>query len=117
MSRASQVLTVTLSVVAASAILSVAGPLDPPAGPVAGTYKTLGEFEPRTRLSAATTPGDSDSVYRITAPGSYYLGENMAAPAGKAAIEIASSDVVLDLGGFTLDGSATTLYVVRAFPE
>ena len=47
------------AIVAAAAILSRAGPLTPPGGTVASTYKTLSEVEPRTAISAATTPGDA----------------------------------------------------------
>ena len=46
----------------------------PPAGPVASTPGP----EPRTAVNAASTPGDADSLYRITQPGSYYLTENLA---------------------------------------
>src|SRR5690606_18106937 len=83
---------------------AVAGPLNPPAGPVAPTHKTLTEVEPRTPINAANTPGDADSVYRIFQPGSYYLTGNIVGQAGKRGIEIASSNVTLDLNGFALQG-------------
>ena len=81
-----------------------AGPLDPPAGPVAGTYKTLTEVEPRIAINAANTPGDSDSLFRITQPGSYYLTGNITGVIGKHGIEIAASGVTIDLMGFDLQG-------------
>ncbi len=88
----------------AGAIITHAGPLDPPAGPVTSTYKTLAEVEPRTAISAATTPGDADSRFKITQPGSYYLTGNITGVAGKHGIEIAASGVTLDLNGFDLVG-------------
>ncbi len=93
-----------LGVAGATLALALAGPLDPPAGPLTPTYKTLTEVEPRTALSQANTPGDADSIFRITQPGSYYLTGNLAGVAGKSGIEIAASNVTIDLGGFELRG-------------
>ncbi|MCC7387953.1 MAG: right-handed parallel beta-helix repeat-containing protein [Phycisphaerales bacterium] len=87
-----------------SAALLLAGPLDPPAGPVAPTYKTLAEVEPRTAINSTNTPGDADSLYRITQPGSYYLPGNITGVAGKQGIQIEASSVTVDLGGFALTG-------------
>ncbi len=81
-----------------------AGPLNPPAGPVEGTYKTLDEVEPRTPVNAITTPGDGDSVFRIKLPGSYYLTGGVTGQPGLHGIKITSSGVTLDLGGFTVQG-------------
>jgi parallel beta-helix repeat protein len=83
---------------------AVGGPLDPPAGAVAPTGKTLLEVEPRTAVSAANTPGDDDSLFKITQPGSYYLTGNITGVANKHGIEIASSNVTLDLSGFAVSG-------------
>lgn len=88
---------------AGTAIL-LAGPLDPPSGPVSSTYKTLTEVEPRIAINAANTPGDVDSLFKITQPGSYYLVGNVTGVSGKHGIEIATSGVTLDMSGFTLDG-------------
>lgn len=96
------------------AAVAVAGPLDPPAGPVASTGKTLTEVEPRIAISAVNTPGDADSLYRITAPGSYYLTGNIDATAGRIGIQIASDHVVLDLGGFTIRGDTDALAGIRS---
>lgn len=49
----------TLGLLGSAAMLT-AGPLDPPAGPVAPTYKTLQEVEPRIALSQ--TSADRKSV-------------------------------------------------------
>lgn len=81
-----------------------AGPLNPPAGPVASTYKTLGEVEPRIAVNATNTPGDSSHVYVIRQPGSYYLTNNVAVPSQMSGIGIASAGVTLDLGGFSILG-------------
>ncbi len=77
------------------------GPLMPPVGVVAPTPGP----EPRTPVSSATTPGDADSVYRIAAPGSYYLTGNISGVANKHGIELASGGIVLDLNGFSITGS------------
>ncbi len=87
-----------------SAALLTAGPLNPPAGPVASTYKTLSEVEPRIAINSVNTPGDADSLFKITQPGSYYLTGNLTGVAGKHGIEIAASGVAIDLSGFGLVG-------------
>ena len=86
-----------------------AGPLDPPPGPVAGSGKTTQEIfnevaavEPRRPISATTTPGDADSIYRITLPGSYYLTGNVSVTPGQSGIEIVANNVTIDLNGFTI---------------
>ena len=81
-----------------------AGSLTPPAGPVAATMKTLTDVEPRTAINATNTPGDADSLFKITQRGSYYLTGNITGVAGKMGIEIAASGVTLDLMGFDLAG-------------
>ncbi len=81
-----------------------AGPITPPPGPVTGTHKTLTEVEPRIAINEVNTPGDADSLFRITSPGSYYLTRSIVGVAGKHGIEIESSGVTLDLNGFDLSG-------------
>jgi len=81
-----------------------AGDLNPPVGPITPTMKTLVEVEPRIAVTAVNTPGDADSVFKITSPGSYYLVGNVTGAAGKSAVEIASDNVTLDLMGFDLIG-------------
>jgi len=95
--------------VAALVTTLVAGPLSPPPGAVAPTYKTLTEVEPRTIISAATTPGDADSQFVISQPGSYYLASNITGVAGKHGIRILSGGVTLDLNGFALRGVTGSL--------
>lgn len=88
------------------ASFALAGPLNPPAGPVTSTMKTLSEVEPRIAINATNTPGDADSLFKITQPGSYYLTGNIQGVANKHGIEIAASGVTLDLNGFDLVGVA-----------
>lgn len=96
-------------VVACAASWCGAGDLMPPAGPVAPTMKTLQQVEPRTLVSAATTPGDIDNTFIISRPGSYYLGENLEGESFKNGIRITSSDVTLDLNGFALLGNVQSI--------
>lgn len=97
----------------AASIPLVAGDLTPPAGPVTPTMKPLDQIEPRTAMNAANTPGDADSVFRITQPGSYYLTANLTGVSGKSGIEIAASNVTIDLMGFTLQGVPGSLDGIR----
>lgn len=82
------------------AAFSLAGPLDPPAGPISPTYKTLTEVEPRTPISSLPCS--------ISQSGSYYLTRNLTSAAGYNGISILVGNVTLDLNGFTLDGNANT---------
>ena len=95
-------------VLLALAAPALAGPLTPPVGVIQSTMKTLAEVEPRTPISDATTPGDGDSRFRITQPGSYYLTSSFTVGGGLAGIEIAAHDVTIDLNGFTITGGAGT---------
>lgn len=87
----------------------VAGPLTPPAGPVVATNKTLAEVEPRIAVNASNTPGDATASFIIATPGSYYLTGNITGASAKSGIRIASSNVTLDLNGFTLQGVSGSL--------
>lgn len=99
-------LSLSCGMIAAATILSHAGPLDPPSGAIAPTYKTLAEVEPRIAISIANTPGDSTSLFRISQPGSYYLTGNVQGVAGKHGIKITAAGVTLDLNGYELLGAA-----------
>jgi hypothetical protein len=109
MNRTPIVCTCIASVAILAAAALHAGPLNPPPGPVASSYKTLTEVEPRIAVNAANTPGDADSIFRIAQPGSYYLTGNVAGIAAKHGVEIAASGVTLDLNGFDLVGVAGSL--------
>src|SRR5438046_6249103 len=89
---------------ALAAGLVIAGPLAPPAGPVASTYKTLAEVEPRIAVNAANTPGTAGSLYRITQSGSYYLTGPIIGVPLMDGIDIACDRVTLDLSGFSITG-------------
>lgn len=93
-----------------------AGPVNPSAGPVASTGRTLSEIydkiggpsataEPRTPLTAVTTPGGAQAVFKITQPGSYYLPANLIGAGDKPAIMITADDVTIDLNGFAIIGN------------
>lgn len=91
-------------------VRAFAGPLNPPVGPVAPTPGP----EPRIAVSAINTPGDADSLFKISQPGSYYLTGNVTGVVGKHGIEIAATGVTLDLNGFELRGVAGSLDGVSA---
>jgi hypothetical protein len=99
---------VGLLVFAAAAGACFAGPLNPPAGAVISSMKTLSEVEPRTALSATNTPGDAASVFKITQPGSYYLTGDVTVTAAKSGVVIVASNVTLDLNGFSITGAGPT---------
>src|SRR5437762_13979859 len=110
MTRKTRIITLALAAaVAVTGLIASAGNLNPPAGPVTPTMKTLTEVEPRIAINATNTPGDSDSLFKITQPGSYYLTGNITGVAGKHGIEIAASGVTLDLNGFDLLGAPSSL--------
>jgi len=86
------------------------GDTDPPPGPIAPTMKPLDIVEPRVPLTQSTTPGEPSGplacTYRIDAPGSYYLVENLVGEPNKHGILIADDleGVTIDLMGFDLNG-------------
>jgi parallel beta-helix repeat protein len=88
----------------AAAAITIAGPLTPPAGPIASTYKTLGDIEPRIPINAQTCPGGPTFCYGIAQPGSYYLTGDLAGESGKQVIRIGANNVTIDLNGFSIVG-------------
>lgn len=96
-------------VLALATLTLIAGPLDPPSGPITPTYKTLTEVEPRTAINSTNTRGDADSLFKIILPGSYYLTGNITGVSGKHAVEIAADNVSIDLMGFEVVGDRGTL--------
>ena len=105
---ARRVALVSLAVGAAAWVV-VAGPLNPPAGAVSSTYKTLSEVEPRIAINATNTPGDATAAFVISQPGSYYLTGNINVSTALNGIKIAAKDVTIDLNGFELMGSTSAL--------
>lgn len=101
-------------IVFAAALTSLAGAvlggsIEPPPGPVGPTMKTLQQVEPRLPLDGNTAPGDADALMKISNPGSYYLTANMSTSSGRGLLEIAASDVTVDLNGFRIQGAAGSL--------
>ncbi len=104
----------TAAIVLLAVITTSAGPIDPPPGPITPTYKTLTEVEPRTAINLTNTPGDADSLFKITQRGSYYLTGNITGVVGKHGIEITSGGVTIDLMGFDLSGVPGSLDGIAA---
>ena len=88
------------------AVIIAAGPLNPPAGSVGSTYKTLGEIEPRIPINAQTCPSGPTFTHGISQPGSYYLTGNLTGESGKFVIRVAAENVSIDLNGFAITGGA-----------
>lgn len=89
------------------------GALTPTSAP-APSMRTLQQIEPRTPVDDTHTPGDANSLFKITSPGSYYLTGNISFiprlgdASQQSGIEIQSNDVTLDLNGFRVSSSAGT---------
>ena len=105
--------------------LRAQGPLAPPGAPEP-TMKSLDEIyasiasvqtavtgaapaiaRAETRVDVLTLPGTDLAHHRITQPGSYYLGGNLAM-SKSVGIAIAADDVTLDLNGFRISGVSGT---------
>lgn len=89
------------------------GPLNPPGGAVSSTGKPLTDVEPRVAINATNTPGDVDSLFRITQSGSYYLTGNVQGVANKHGIKVTADNVTIDLNGFTMLGVVNSRDAVR----
>jgi hypothetical protein len=96
---------------------AVAGVLNPPPGPVGVTGRrisSIGRMVARTngmaeaRIPVQGLTGSSDAQYLITAPGSYYLTDNIQGVGSLHGIKIASPNVDLDLCGFHMLGAPPT---------
>lgn len=79
-----------------SVTTALAGPLDPPPGPVTPTLKTLDQVKPGIIIES--TP------YTITAPGVYHLASDLTHAGKDHAITVEAPNVTIDLAGFTLTG-------------
>jgi hypothetical protein len=100
-----------------SAIAAIArgGPLNPPAGAIAPTGRTLSEIydkipAPGSAGGRIPIPGGNTPV-TITQPGAYVLTGNLT-NTGSNAIYIAGSNIDIDLNGYTVAGSADLTAVV-----
>ncbi|MCB2155870.1 right-handed parallel beta-helix repeat-containing protein [bacterium] len=87
------------------AVPCAAGDLYPPAGAPAPTMKRLDEVSPSRCISSLP--------YSITESGRYEVCGNLTGTSGQNGITISASNVVLDLGGFTLTGGAGSLDAVN----
>ncbi len=99
-----------------------AGPLNPPPGEIEPTGRTTEEVwnkiargdagcsEPRLPLNALT--GNSTAVHAVTQPGSYYLTGDIQGQPGKNAVEIAASNVTIDLNGFAILGTGGSVAAI-----
>jgi len=100
------------------------GPLNPPAGPIAPTGKTVQEIYDKVartdvglsepRIPVQSLSGSATALYVISQPGSYYLTGNIQGVAGKNGIEITADDVSLDLCGYSMIGVGSSLSGVLA---
>lgn len=107
-----------LASVAALAGRAKAGPLNPPAGPVASTgrttqevYDKLAAVAGRIELNQTTAPGDASAMFIITSPGSYYLSGHLSVPPGKSGIRVATHGVTVDLNGYGIVGQNSSTCV------
>lgn len=96
-------LGIAIGVASGVGIVALAGNVDPPAGPIAGTMKTLEDIEPR--IAIRNDPNGVQPIV-IDQAGSYYLAENINALAFQHGIEITVSGVTLDLNGFEIRGNS-----------
>jgi hypothetical protein len=98
-----RVFVVALSSCAAAAAL--AGPLNPPAGQVSPTYKTLDEVAPSTPIQSL--PGDQTATHVISEPGAYHLTGNLIGELDKIGVLVLAQagDVLIDLRGFRLSAN------------
>ncbi len=89
---------------AAVARIAQGGPLNPPAGAVGPTGRTLDEVYNAVNDSAElrTVIMSISSGLLINTPGSYVLGEDFVVGANSNGITIGAADVTIDLNGFTI---------------
>lgn len=81
---------------------AMAGPLNPPAGPVAPSADPPGEIEPRININALV---DGSGFVRITQAGSYYLTANLVIQTLRVEFDQFDGHAHIDLNGFTVSGN------------
>ena len=89
-----------VAVIASYAGVVRSGPLDPGGAP----SSTLPQVEPRIPIRQPATPAGFPIT--ISAPGSYFLTQNITASAATDGIVISADGVALDLNGFVLSGAS-----------
>lgn len=67
--------------------------------------KSLNQIEPRTYIDSLP--------YAITEPGAYYLIGSLSSSSNTDGIVISCNDVILDLNGFTINGTTATLSAIN----
>ena len=108
---------VCATVVACSVMMSNAGPLDPPVGPVEPTFTTLDEVDPSTPLDGAYVTGDASAVFIIKQPGAYHLVRDIVGDNGMSGVRIEASGVTIDMRGYNLVGSSMSGDGIVASPD
>ena len=89
-------LVTLLAVIGLFATRAFGGPLDPPGPPTTGTDGVRGPGTPIDHLP-----------FPISTAGYYYVTRPLTGTTGQPGITISSSNVTVDLGGFTLGGGAS----------
>ena len=98
--------TTILALILTTISLLAQGPLTPPNTP-APTMKTLAQIEARTPIPPSPAVPIAGPHFTIDQPGSYYLTGNLTVTDGDAIRITASSDVSIDLNGFTIRSTLT----------
>lgn len=109
-----------LPYLAISALVTLPSVAQPSLAPPPGAPAQSARFGHLIELTQSATPGDADAVFKITQPGSYVLTQNITVPAGSAGIEVAASDVTIDLNGYTIEGApgqASPFGIATATPD
>lgn len=115
MNRSRAILSLSAAALLITGAVLYAGPLNPPAGPIESTNKTLAEVEPRIAINSTNTPGDNSSRYIISTSGSYFLPFNINIGAQDAIlIGAGARDVTIDLRGHTISCSLLTAAITAA---
>jgi len=112
MNRTRIITATALTLIAAG--LLFAGPLNPPAGPITSTNKTLQEVEPRIAINSVNTPGDANAAFVLSQSGSYYFAGNLTGQSAKHGIKLNAANITIDLNGFSLTGGVGSLNAFTA---
>lgn len=87
---------------------AVGGDINPPAGAIAPTMKSLDRIEPRVCIN--DLPGSSEAMHVISEPGNYYLAADIVGEPGKSGIMIVldedsdNDNISISMDGFDMIG-------------